>query len=415
MSGYEPLNGGSSKVPMIACGVCTGLVIIVIAAMQYVAYSMIAMAYVEAHTRWAPPLDLTPGTAMSYVQSWQCQYLVKQSTEVLGKLEAFNNETGWKRVSLMSRPADSVVDAKLDAWYLESPKGTKNSPTIVLQHGNNVNNNDHTVEVVGAMLRELDYNVLLPSLRNHGSSQQTGVLTWAASEAYDLLGAWDYAVADPDGKLGGSKKPSEVALLGFSMGGYIAQVAFGLEPRIPGLLLDGAVFSAYTELEFNVKHALGSVGATIMMPSAWFWTEHLAGADLDRLTPAKLLKKRGDNRKIALVHGSDDVTVPFTEEEAREAFLKTTDYEVVETWHPHTVPEAMSDDCSPHCELHLTYSDKYSAFACRFYAKVFNENVKKCSSESISSSPAEEKKTEKKEEQAETPSERRLFEAKYLI
>eukprot|EP00931_Biecheleriopsis_adriatica_P079414 TRINITY_DN5280_c0_g1_i3.p1 TRINITY_DN5280_c0_g1~~TRINITY_DN5280_c0_g1_i3.p1 ORF type:complete len:418 (-),score=61.17 TRINITY_DN5280_c0_g1_i3:482-1735(-) len=417
MSGYEPepLNRGFSKVPMIACGVCTGVVIIVIAAMQYVSYSMIAMAFVEAHTRWAPPLDLTPGTAMSYVQSWECEYLVNQSKEVLGKLEAFNNETGWKRVSLMSRPADSVVDAKLDAWYLESPKGTKNSPTIVVQHGNNVNNNDHTVEVVGAMLRELGYNVLLPSLRNHGDSQQTGVLTWAASEAYDLLGAWDYVVADPDGKLGGSKKPSEVALLGFSMGGYIAQVAFGLEPRIPGLFLDSAVFDAYTELEFNVKNVVGSVGATILMPSAWFWTKHLAGADLGRLTPAKVLKKRGDNRKIALVHGSDDVTVPFTEEEAREAFMKTTDYEVVDTWHPHTVPEAMSDGCSPHCELHLTYPYKYSAFACRFYAKVFNENVKDCSSESISSSPPKGNKTEKKEEQEGTHSERRLFEAKYLI
>lgn len=415
MAAYEPLNGGSSKVPMIVCGVCSGLVIIVVAVMQYVAYSMIASSFVEAHTRWAPPLDLTPGTAMGYVESWQCPYLVKQSTEALDKLEAFNNETGWKRVSLMSRPADNVVDAKLDAWYLESPKGTKNSPTIVVQHGNNVNNNDHTAMVVGTMLRELNYNVLLPSLRNHGISQQTGVITWAASEAYDLLGAWDYVVDDPDGKLGGSKKPSEVAMLGFSMGGYISQVAFGLEPNVPGLLLDGAVFDAYTELEFNVKKELGSAGSAIMMPSAWFWTEHLAGADLDVLAPAKVLQKSGDSRKIALVHGSDDVTVPFSEEEAREAFLKTTDYDVVQTWHPRTVPEAKVDGCSPHCELHLTYPAKYSTFLCHFYANVFTEDVMKCSSESIFSSPPEEKKTETEEKAEKHASERRLRDAKYLI
>lgn len=416
MAAYEPLNGGSSKVPMIVCGVCSGLAIVVIAGMQYVVYSMIATPFVEVHTRWAPPLHLTPGTAMSRLKSWQCPYLLKQSTEALDKLEAFNNETGWKRVSLMSRPADGVVDAKLDAWYLESPKGTKNSPTIVLQHGNNANNNDNTVMVVGTMLRELNYNVLLPSLRNHGISQQTGVITWAASEAYDLLGAWDYVVADPDGKLGGSKKPSEVAMLGFSMGGYVSQVAFGLEPDVPGLLLDGAVFDAYTELEFNVKKAVGSVGSAILMPSAWFWTEHIAGADLDVLTPAKVLKKSGDHRKIALVHGIDDVKVPFSEEEDREAFLKTTDYDVVETWHSRTVPEAEVDSCSPHCELHLTYPAKYSAFVCRFFAKVFNEDVKECSSKKITSSPPEEKQAEKKEDkQKKHASERRLPEAKYLI
>merc|ERR1740121_1690419 len=97
----------------------------------------------------------------------------------------------------------------------------------------------------------------------HLNRRGTGVLTWAASEAYDLLGAWDYVVADPDGKLGGSKSASEVAMLVFSLGGYIAQVAFGLEPDCPGLLVDGAVFDVYTELEYNVKKASGSAASTL--------------------------------------------------------------------------------------------------------------------------------------------------------
>jgi len=265
----------------------------------------------------------------------------------------------------------------------------------VVQHGNNVNNNDHTVMVVGTMLRELDYNILLPALRNHGTSEKTeeGVITWAASEAYDLLGAWDYALADPDAKLyhGGIKQPSEVAMLGFSMGGYIAQVAFGLEPRCPGLLLDGAVFNAFTELEHHVKEGLGSVGTAILMPSVWFWAQQIAGHDLDDLTPETALNQSGDTRKIATVHGFDDVTVPYSQEEARLKYLMTTDYDIVESWHPRNLPEDVvgdqAKDCSPHCEIHLSKPLDYMAFACRFYAKVFNEDEERCSSVSIVASP----------------------------
>lgn len=412
---YSLLNGEGSKVPMIGCGVCGGLLLIVIAGMQYVAYSMIASSYVEAHTRWAPPLNLTPGTAMSYVETWQCPYLVNASKKALGTLEAFNNEHKWKNVKFMSRPAAGVQDAKLDGWYLESPKGTKNSPTVVVQHGNNVNNNDHTVEVTGTMLRELNYNILLPSCRNHGKSEQTGVITWAATEAYDLLGAWDYVVADPDGKLGGSKKPSEVAMLGFSMGGYMATVAFGLEPYVPGLLLDGAVFDAYTELEFNVKKAVGPVGAMLLTPSGWFWTKQIVGFDLEALTPKTVLKKHGDKRKIALVHGTDDVTVPFTEEEAREAFLKTTDYDVVDTWHARNLQEDGVEGCSPHCEVHLNQPQQYFKFLCNFYAKVFNEDAKKCASKKLASRLSADKHAAKKEEDHGKKTERRLSQAKYIV
>jgi len=353
---------------------------------------------------------------MGYVNtSTKCSYFKELSIRALTKLEAFNSKTGWRKVSFMSRPVVGIEGARLDAWYLESPKGTKNSPTIVVQHGNNVNNNDHTVMVVGTMLRELNYNILLPSLRNHGTSAKTeaGVITWAASEVYDLLAAWDYAVTDPDGKLGGRKKPSEVAMLGFSMGGYVAQVAFGLEPRCPGLLLDGAVFDAYAELEFKVTKEVGSVGATFLMPSAWFWVHRLAGHDLDDLTPETALQRSGDKRKIATVHGFDDVTVPYAQEEARLKFLKATDYELVESWHLRHIPEALAEkhteECTPHCEIHLTNSLEYMAFACRFYAKVFNQDGERCASVSIVASPpaAHQKHEEKNETQHEA--EKRLL------
>ena len=39
-------------------------------------------------------------------------------------------------------------------------------------------------------------------------------------------------MGDPDGLLGGSVPPSSVGLMGFSMGGFIASTAFGMERRV---------------------------------------------------------------------------------------------------------------------------------------------------------------------------------------
>ena len=77
----------------------------------------------------------------------------------------------------------------------------------------------------------MGYNVIIPSARNHGNSTFTGKQAYGAYEAYDTLGAWDYVVNDPVGVIGAKKDPKDTALVGISMGGVYATIAFGLEHK----------------------------------------------------------------------------------------------------------------------------------------------------------------------------------------
>jgi len=367
-----------------ACCCLVFLSLIVFGALPY----HIASQFVEAHTRWAPKIDLNPATAIS--ARYFCPYMLARFNETANELQAFNVQYGYKRIALQSRVREGLATATLDAWYLPSPKGQDNANTIVVQHGNNVNNNDHSVVTIGSMLRKMGWNVLIPTLRNHGNSTATGVITWAATEAYDLLGAWDEVIKDPRGVIGTKKNGSQTAIVGFSMGGYVAQVAFGLEPQIRGLLLDGSVFDPHTELRYQIGLTSDPGGherlASLISPMSWWFCGWLAGEDLTKLTPQTVLKKTGDNRMIAMVHGVDDVTVPFSQQTERMAYLNQTQFDIVRTWYPRTISADKNvfvsaedlEKCTPHCENHATKPDEYQAFLCGFFSKVFGSEVSAC-------------------------------------
>merc|ERR1711972_623164 len=127
---------------------------------------------------------------------------------------------GWKHVTLPSRPDKDGNVIRLRGLYL--PSGLPSSPTIVLQHGRSADINNARVQATAFMLRSMNFNVIMVNLRNFGNSDKTkdGKLSWA-NEAYDVLGAWDYVVNDPDQQLGGAKSPSQVGIHGISLGGYV--------------------------------------------------------------------------------------------------------------------------------------------------------------------------------------------------
>eukprot|EP00438_Fugacium_kawagutii_P011212 Skav213778 [mRNA] locus=scaffold3228:155526:159578:+ [translate_table: standard] len=95
--------------------------------------------------------------------------------------------------------------------------------------------------------------------------RRENVSDWLADEL-TILGAWDYAVSDPDGLLGGATlvtscavNPDEVGLMGFDYGGFSAQRAFALEPQIPALLLDGVVHNFKVLMDAKVKEVFQGV------------------------------------------------------------------------------------------------------------------------------------------------------------
>lgn len=83
----------------------------------------------------------------------------------------------------------------------------------------------------------------------------------AAGDAYvyDVLGAWDFVVADPDGKLGGPRSSDLVGVMGFSKGAFVSTTAFGMEGRIPGAWADGGPFTPEAVFKHGARTRRGAM------------------------------------------------------------------------------------------------------------------------------------------------------------
>jgi len=381
---YAPIGGEQSKgnkicIGCLCCLICT--FIVGFGVVQYVAYNMIALQFVQVTKKYSRPLSVTPETALEpYTkegqQPWVCDNYVKTFHDTAKESAKHFKDKGWINLTLTSRADPSVPTVNLTAFYFESPLKTKNAPTIIVQHGNNVNNRDHTVITAGYYLNSMGFNVILANLRNHGDSGHVGHLTWAQQDSYDVLGVWDYVVSDPEGLLGGKKQPSQVAVMGFSMGGLVSTVAFLVEPRIAALLTDGAVFDAKRELEYLINKQMPGL-AMLLLPSAWFWASYLSGEDLSKLSP-KHLHKEGDKRPLANIHATDDVLVPIEQTLLQKKALAAVNKHYLMEWYEKTVPDSEQAKCTPHCEMHLAHPDKYKHFLCNFFSKVFDRKPDKC-------------------------------------
>ena len=98
----------------------------------------------------------------------------------------------------------------------------------------------------------------------------------------DLLGAWDYAVADPDGLLGGELEEDQVGIMGFSKGGYGAAIAMGLEPRISACWIDSAPLHGLRGVVHDyAKQYVGDlIGGVLAEPILWaahWWSGSTVG------------------------------------------------------------------------------------------------------------------------------------------
>jgi alpha-beta hydrolase superfamily lysophospholipase len=131
----------------------------------------------------------------------------------------------------------------------------------------------------------------------------------------DLLGAWDYAVADPDGDLGSTSTAEKVGIMGVSMGGFIASTAFGMEPKVPGLWVDAAVFDLQSQVQFGIAAAAPIPGlSSLLGPLAMWFANSFAGVDIDLHNPAATLPQKKDSevkRPVAVMQGlTEDLVYP---------------------------------------------------------------------------------------------------------
>ncbi len=162
---------------------------------------------------------------------------------------------------------------RLRAFFVPCRDG-RPTAVAILVHG--LFRNAMEVEPVAAMFRDLDVDVLLLELSNHGGSERHE-FTFGYLEHEDVLAAVDYVRRRP----GGIDAP--LILFGVSLGGVAVALAAPKIPELRGLVLDAPIANlldtAHRQLERFLKFP--SFYTSLMLWHLEFW----AGFDLADVRP----------------------------------------------------------------------------------------------------------------------------------
>lgn len=190
------------------------------------------------------------------------------------------------------------------------------------------------------LLREMGFSCLAVSARGFGYSGQSKkhphMETWGFDDFLDGLGAWDFAVNDPDNALTdaenmteGPMDPSQVGIMGFSKGAFTASIAFGLEKRIPAAWIDSGPFqgiegvmSSFIDdfIPPGLNPARGALAHLLM-----WWMNRQSHVENFKYYPSKALKEQCDTttqpRPVLVAHDQLDKGVPPASSAALVQFL----------------------------------------------------------------------------------------------
>ncbi|CAE8626260.1 unnamed protein product [Polarella glacialis] len=303
------------------------------------------------------------------------------------KMSSFNKKHPGFQVTYPSRAGtghggNDIETIGLTGWWLPADRG---DARIVLQHGFKSNSNMERTMLYAYLLRSMGFSVLVNNLRDHCYSENSTahVYEWGHAYPMDLLGAWDYAVNDPDGLLGGKLPPQKVGLQGFSLGGFLTNIAFGLEAKVPAAWVEAPPFVPQTVFSHGLSKTLSGMGlgflSSLLASPVWGSVQKAAlakGVDLEYHLPEKALPRGPDSKRpIFWAHNKLDDTVPFSEGQKLIELLKSypEKYEVKGSF----VSDALCNG-ENHCMDMLRDPDGYSAKMCDFWTGVFGIESSAC-------------------------------------
>ncbi len=183
-------------------------------------------------------------------------------------------------------------------WWAPGPGGVA-GPTVLLVHGRDSCRRDPVVLLPAAMLHRAGFGVLLIDMRNHGDSDRDdGRWAGGAKEYRDVLGAWDWLIAQ-------GADPGRVGLFGPSLGAATVTIAMGEEPRIAATFADSSYYS-FDVASREYTESNGYPGWVV--PAGIFVGRLLGESELGTRDPASEIARLA-GRPFDIVHGLSDTTV----------------------------------------------------------------------------------------------------------
>mmetsp|Transcript_70539 Transcript_70539/g.168989 ORF Transcript_70539/g.168989 Transcript_70539/m.168989 type:complete len:422 (+) Transcript_70539:2-1267(+) len=301
------------------------------------------------------------------------------SRSFLLEIEDFNRRHPGELVQYSSRHRSGHADVMLVGWLAPAPANATEAPIIVLQHGFAENSNMHRQIIATYLLRKLGFTVLVNNLRDHCYSQNTSehVYQWGDAYPYDVLGAWDYAHHDPDGKLGGPRPKELIGLMGFSMGGFSSLNAMGLEEEVQAAWVDSPVHTVEGTMHHFLKMGLEEMGlpnfvaapvATVFTPQIWRRLQAAAeehDVDLARHEPEKVLPLGPPTRRPLKWVGNryDTTIVPAAGRRLLKFLENYRDLYNVSAYEFESICNGEN-----HCANHIHQPELYSRMMCEFWS-----------------------------------------------
>ena len=205
-------------------------------------------------------------------------------------------QIGARRTDLVATGSDGVI---LRGWKVRAAH--PNGNWVLLLHGRSQNR----LSMMGyaKFLLNSSYNVVMLDARAHGESGGL-ISTYGHVERYDVKAVMDALTA--------SEHVDHAYALGESMGAAVALQAAAVDPRIEGVIAEGA-FRNLHEVMFDYAGLRWSafLGKTIFRPAAMLAvreTEQQGGFNFDEVSPETSVSER--KFPVMLISGLSDHNIP---------------------------------------------------------------------------------------------------------
>jgi dipeptidyl aminopeptidase/acylaminoacyl peptidase len=184
----------------------------------------------------------------------------------------------------------------IGAWWMPVA-GRPDAPAVIVVHGYTACRRDERILLAAGMLHRNGFAVLAIDLRNHGESgRATGRHSGGVRESLDVLGAWDWLVAD------GRVSAERVGLFGISLGAASVLIAAGDEPGVAAVWAD----SSYGDLDDATRAELRRFRLPpFLLPGGLLASRLLDGPGLRDKSPL-LAMLRLAGRPVFITHGTED-------------------------------------------------------------------------------------------------------------